>query len=100
MTKQRVQMLLEPKQRRKLAELAKTQGKSIAEVTRQAIDVGLAQMTQDNPQARMLSALEAAQALRESMRLRNGQPLDIDIVEDIRQMREERDEELFRRSGF
>ena len=100
MTMQRVQMLLEPKQRRKLAELAKTQGKSIAEITRQAIDMGLAQMAQNNPQARMLAALDAARALRESMRQRNGQPLDIDIVEDIRQMREDRDEELFRRSGF
>ena len=49
MTMQRVQMLLEPQQRRKLAELAKTQGKSIAEVTRQAIDMGLAQMAQDDP---------------------------------------------------
>jgi hypothetical protein len=34
MTMQRVQMLLEPRQRHKLAELAKVQGKSIAEVTR------------------------------------------------------------------
>ena len=100
MVMQRVQMLLEPEQRRKLAELAKTQGKSIAEITRQAIDVGLAQMAQDDPQARMLAALEAARELRESMRQHNGKPLDVNVVEDIRQMREERDEELFRGSGF
>jgi hypothetical protein len=48
----------------------------------------------------MLAALEAAQALRERMRQRHGQPLDIHVVEDIQQMREERDEELSRRSGF
>jgi len=100
MTLQRVQMLLEPRQRRKLAELAKKQGKSIAEVTRQAIDAGLAQIAQDDPQARMLAALEAARTLREGMRQRYGQPLDVNIVEDIQQMREERDEELSRRSGF
>lgn len=100
MTLQRVQMLLEPKQRRKLAELAKSQGKSIAEITRQAINLGLAQMVQNSPQARMLTALEAAQALREQMRQRSGQPLDFHVVEDIHQMREERDEELIRRSGF
>ena len=45
MTMQRVQMLLEPRQKRKLAELAKAQGKSIAEVTRQAIDAGLEKLT-------------------------------------------------------
>jgi hypothetical protein len=91
MTMQRVQMLLEPQQRRKLAELAKAQGKSIAVITRQAIDVGLAQMTQDNQQARMLAALEAARQLRESMPL-----IDVDLVAELHQMREERDNELIR----
>ncbi len=100
MTMQRVQMLLEPQQRHKLAKLAKLQGKSIAEVTRQAIDMGLEQMAQDDPRAHLLAALDAARQLRESMRQRNGQPLEIDVVEEIRQMREERDEDLFRRSGF
>ena len=100
MTLERVQMLLEPRQRRKLAELAKAQGKSIAEVTRTAIDKGLEQMTQDDPQARMFAVLETARRLRESMHQRNGQSLNIDVVEDIRQMREERDEELFRRGGL
>ena len=97
---QRVQMLLEPQQRRKLAELAKEQGKSVAEVTRAAIDAGLEQLITQGQRQRMLAALEEARKLRESMRQHNGQPLDIDVVEDIRQMREERDEELFRRGGF
>jgi hypothetical protein len=100
MAMQRVQMLLEPKQRSKLAELAAIQGKSIAEVTREAINIGIEQIAKDNPQARMNAALEAARQLRESMRQRHGQPLDIDVVEDIRKIREERDEELFCRSGF
>ena len=100
MAMQRVQMLLEPKQRRKLAELAKIQGKSIAEITREAINLGLDQMAQTDPQTQMLAALEAARKLRESMRQQNGQPLDVYVVEIIRQIREERDEELFRGSGF
>ncbi len=99
MTMERVQMLLEPRQRRKLAELAKNKGLSIAEVTRQAIDKGLEQLALDDYEVRMRSALEAAQRLREKMHKRNGQPLPIDIVEDIRQMREERDEELYHRRG-
>ena len=84
----------------KLAKLAKLQGKSIAEVARQAIEIGLEQMAQDDPKARWLAALEAARQLRESMRLRNGESLDIDVVGETQQMREARDAELLRRSGF
>ena len=93
MTMQRVQMLLEPRQRRKLAELAKAQGKSVAEVTRLAIDAGLETLNTQEQHARLLAALEAARMLRDSMPM-----LDIDIVADIHQMREERDNELFRGS--
>jgi predicted DNA-binding protein len=100
MTMQRVQMLLEPRQRRKLAELAKAQGKSVAEVTRQAIDAGLEQISQQDAHDQMRAALEAAVRLRESMRQRNGGPLNIDIVHDVQQMREVRDEELIRRGGL
>jgi hypothetical protein len=92
MTMQRVQMLLEPGQRRKLAELAQAQGKSIAEITRLAIDAGLEKLAHNEHQARISAALNAAQVLRDSMPL-----LEIDVVADIRQMREERDNELFSR---
>ncbi len=91
MAMQRVQMLLEPRQRRKLAELAKTQGKSMAEVARYAIDLGLEQIEKSDQTSRMLAALEAARKLRDSMPM-----LDIDVVADIHQMREERDNEHFR----
>jgi len=89
MTLQRVQMLLEPDQRRKLAELAKAHGKSIAEITRQAINAGLETLGAIEKRERMLAALEAARKLRDSMPM-----LDIDVVADIHQMREERDNEL------
>ena len=90
MTMERVQMLLEPRQRRKLAELAKAQGKSVAEITRQAIDAGLEKLSAIEQHERMLTALEAARKLRDSMPM-----LDVDVVADIHQMREERDNELF-----
>jgi ribosome assembly protein YihI (activator of Der GTPase) len=90
MTMERVQMLLEPRQRRKLAELAKAQGKSVAEVTRLAIDAGLETLNTHEQHARLLAALEAARKLRDSMPM-----LDIDVVAEIHQMREERDNELF-----
>ncbi len=92
MTKQRVQMLLEPEQRKKLAALARAQGKSLAEITRLAIDAGLEKMAQNEPQVRLNAALQAAQQLRASMPM-----LAIDITADLHQMREEGDHDLFRR---
>lgn len=91
MAMQRVQMLLEPRQRRKLAELARAQGKSIAEVTRQAIDAGLEKLSANEQSERMQAALVAAAKLRDSMPM-----LNIDVVGDIHQMREERDHDLLR----
>ena len=90
MTMQRVQMLLEPRQRKKLAELAKLQGKSIADGPRQAIEAGLEKLSAGEHRERMLATLEAARKLRDSMPM-----LDVDVVADIHQMREERDNELF-----
>jgi len=90
MTMQRVQMLLAPEQRKKLEKLARLKGKSIAEVTRQAIDIGLEKLSVDERREQMLAALEAARKLRESMPM-----LDVDIVADLHQIREERDDALF-----
>lgn len=91
MTLQRVQMLLEPRQRKKLSELAKAQGKSVAEVTRQAIDAGLEQISARDDHQRLLSALEVARSLRESM-----PALDINSVVDLNLLRQERDHDLAR----
>jgi hypothetical protein len=91
MSMQRVQMLLEPEQRKKLVALARAQGKSIAEITRLAIDAGLEKLTQDEQQVRLNAALKAAQQLRDSMPM-----LPVDVVTDLHQMREERDNDLFR----
>ena len=90
MTMQRVQMLLEPRQRKKLAALARAQGKSVAEITRLAIDVGLEKLAQDEQQVHMNAALKAAQQLRDSMPM-----LNINALADLHQIREERDNDLF-----
>jgi hypothetical protein len=91
MALQRVQMLLEPRQRKKLAELAKAQGKSVAEVTRQAIDAGLEQIGAGEQNQRMLAVLKAARRLRDSMPV-----LDRDIVSDLQRIRQEREHDLLR----
>ena len=91
MTLERVQMLLEPRQRQKLAELARIHGKSVAEMTRQAIDAGLERISADSQRDHRLSALAAAKQLRESMPV-----LNTDVVTDLHHMREERDHDLIR----
>jgi hypothetical protein len=55
--------------------------------------MGLTQITQDNPQARLLVALEAARQLRESMLL-----IDADFIDELHQLRNERDHELIGRA--
>jgi len=90
MTLQRVQMLLEPNQRLMLAKFAKIQGKSIAEVTRQAIDLGLEKLNAIEQSERMLATLQAARQLQESMPM-----IDVDVVVDLHQLREEHDNEFF-----
>ena len=85
-TYQRVQMLLEPRQRKTLNEIAQRQGKSVAEVTRQAIDIGLNAMTQEDEIVKRQIALESARQLRQSMPV-----LQVDVVGDIQKIREEHD---------
>lgn len=87
-TYDRVQMLLEPSQRKALSEIARCQGKSVAEVTRQAINLGLTAMTQEDEIVKRQLALESARKLRQSKPL-----LSVDVVGDLRTMHEERDEQ-------
>jgi len=86
MSLERVQMLLEPEQRRTLREIAQSQGKSVAQVTRQALDLGLQVLQQESLMSHQQAVLERAERLRRSMPL-----LELDVVQDIHQMREERD---------
>jgi hypothetical protein len=89
MSLERVQMLLEPEQRRTLREIAQSQGKSVAQVARQALDLGLQALQQENLMIRQQAALERAERLRQSMPM-----LQLDVVQDLHQMREERDASL------
>ena len=86
---ERVQVLLEPEQRRSLAEIAKLQGKSVADVTRFVIRLGLQVLKHEDEFTRRQTALVRAKKLRDSMPV-----LDLDIVENVNQMRRERDDQL------
>lgn len=93
--KYRAQILLEPEQHEKLAEIAVRHGKSISLVVREAVAQYVTQQENEDVWQRRRKALEKIKEHHEAiLRERGGKPIDIDVVELIRQMREERDNEL------
>lgn len=94
-TLDRFQLLWPKRQRQALTRLAKERGLSLTEMARQAIDIGIHQLEQEDEFTRRGRALEQADRLRAKILARNGgKPLDVDVAEDLRQMREERIEQL------
>lgn len=93
---ERMQILMAPQQRRRLAELASAQKRSLSELIREAVERYLEQ--EEVRRARARAAIAQVRAVRESLlRSRSGQPLEVDPAELIRQMREERADELYGR---
>lgn len=90
----RTQILLAPEQHKALAEIAHKEGRSISDVARQTIGLGLKQLKQSE-EADLQKKLDALERIRENknkiLKRRGGKPIDIDVVELINQMREERD---------
>jgi hypothetical protein len=92
----RFQLLWHKRQRLALTRLAKARGVTLMEMTRQVIDLGIRQLEEDDEFTNRARALKRADKLRAEILARNdGKPLDIDPVEDLRKMREERDARLF-----
>lgn len=91
---QRTQILLEPAQHRALADLARSEGRSISDVVRGMVREQLARRQEDEEAdlQRQLAALEGIRQHRDSiLSQRGGRPLELDVVEMIHQMRAERD---------
>lgn len=80
-------MLLAPRQRRLLSEIAKREGRSVAEVTREMIDLGLRSLEEGDLLARRRAAMARIERLREGVT-----PFTIDADAGINRLREERDE--------
>jgi predicted DNA-binding ribbon-helix-helix protein len=94
----RTQILLEPAQHKALNEIARSEGRSVSEVVREIIRERLEEREQEVSAEvkRRLEALERIRAHREAiLARRGGKPIEIDVVEMINQMREERDAENF-----
>jgi len=89
----RAQILLDPKQRRKLEEIARREGRSISAVTRQVIDAGLETMENEaeiwQKRARILAELRA---------MREKQPIEYNgnLIDEARQERENETDEIWR----
>jgi len=89
--KHRAQLLLEPGQHEALAEIAGRRGESISRVVREAVAEYLARQEGDALLRQRLAALERIRAHRAAvLKQHGGKPLEIDVVELIRQMREGR----------
>ena len=92
---QRVNLLLERRQRQALEKLARQKSRSVSDLVREYITVGL---REDNSQQReRLLALENARALKARvMERRKGKPIT-NAVKIMEQIREERTHELLGR---
>ncbi len=88
----RAQILLDPKQRRRLEEIARREGKSISAITRQVIDVGLEQMESEAEVWKKRSLILSELRVR-----RSQQPLVYtgDLVNQARQEREDEMDDLW-----
>lgn len=91
-TLQRVNLLLERRQREALERLARQKGRSVSDLVRTYVTMGLSE--ENNPRAERMQALENARALKQRILERRGGKPVTDSVEIIQQIREERMNEL------
>ena len=91
----RMQMLYRPDQREALQKYARKHDISVTEAARRVLDAGLEIISEEDEWTRREKALRKMAELRAEILARNdGKPLDIDVVEDLRKMREERLEQI------
>ena len=89
----RTHVMLEPEQHKALKEIARREGRSVSEVTREIVQQGIIQRQQqyESEVQKRLNAFENARRVREEMYQEYGDQLyDIDLVTLINEMREER----------
>jgi Arc/MetJ-type ribon-helix-helix transcriptional regulator len=96
--KYRAQILLEPEQHKKLAEIAAREHRSVSDVVREAVAEYM--VTQEKTREAQEDVFDRIRRLHASiLERRGGKPIEIDTVELINQMREERDNEILARMG-
>jgi predicted transcriptional regulator len=99
-SKYRAQILLEPEQHKKLTEIAARENRSVSDVVREAVAEYVVARTEEDVREKRLKGLAEIKKFREEiLKRRGGKPIEIDTVELINLMREERDNELLARMG-
>ncbi len=89
---QRVNLMLERRQREELERIARKKGRSVSDLVREYVTQGI--QNENTPQQERLEALENARTLtKRVLKRRGGKPVS-DAAEMIDQMREERGNEL------
>ena len=93
----RAQLLLTPAQRQRLERLCRREGRSLSDVARRAIDVGLDVLEGDTEEAvrRQLAELAALRRLNEELRAEKG-VYQGDLVAQARDEREEERERVWK----
>lgn len=89
---QRVNLMLERRQREALERIARKKGRSVSDLVREYVTQGIE--SENTPQQERLEALDNARVLtKRVLKRRSGKPVS-DAVEIINQIREERGDEL------
>jgi hypothetical protein len=88
----RAQILLDPKQRRRLEELAQREGRSISAVTRQVIDAGLERIESETELWKKRSLILSKVRIR---RERQAVDYGADLINEARQEREDERDTLW-----
>jgi hypothetical protein len=93
----RAQLLLTPQQRRRLEEIARREGRSLSDVARRAIDMGLDRLEGRSDEAlqEQLQILEELSHIREDVQARYG-VYQGDLVAESRRERDEQTERIWR----
>lgn len=92
---QRVNLMLEPQQRKVLEKIARERNRSISDLVREYITAGLKEAA--SPQQERLAALECARDLSARIMKRNKSKQRINAVDAISEIRAERVHELLGR---
>lgn len=94
MSMYRMQILLEPEQRRRLEQIASREGRNLSDVARRALDIGLESLSKDAEEIwqRRAGILEELRELRARQPLLSG----VDLINEAREERERDMERVWR----
>jgi hypothetical protein len=101
MPKKRIHLLLEPEQHLILVQIARREGRSVSDITREIVQDSIDQRQQDYAieKKRRLQALEKARQVRQAiLAARGGEPLNLNIPALIDELRNDRDDQILGRS--